>query len=181
MKQNSTETLDNDSSAATSPSQKSWLNFKYPVHLGFLAIVRITVGYHFLSVGAGKLFGNFLAGDSLLRTLSGVAGDPIPIHQDFILNVVIPHNVFFSYLVCYGEVLIGLSLLTGCLVRVASSFGAFHNLNIYLAIAYPAGGSQLALNRLYIVLLLIFVITAAGRSLGLDGWLKKRFPKAWWF
>jgi len=77
MKQNSTETLDHDSSAATSASQKSWLNFKYPVHLGFLAIVRITVGYHFLSVGAGKLFGNFLTGDGLLRTLSGVAGDPI--------------------------------------------------------------------------------------------------------
>ena len=147
-----------------------------------LAIPRILVGYHFLTVGWAKVSPAFLTGERLARQLSeGVAADPVGIHRAFIKGLVIPNAHFFSYLVAYGEVAIGLSLLAGCLVRVSSSFGAFHNLNIYLTVAYAGGGVQLALNRLYIALHVVFVMAAAGRSLGLDGWLKKRFPKAWWF
>ncbi|MBI3940795.1 MAG: DoxX family protein [Acidobacteria bacterium] len=150
------------------------------IPLRFLAILRILVGYHFLTVGWPKLTPQFLSGERLARQFSDIAADPVGIHRVFITDVVVPNAVFFSYLVAYGEVLIGLSLLTGCLVRISSSFGAFHNLNIYLAVTYQGGGAQLAINRLYVILHLIFVVTAAGRSLGLDGWLKKRFPRAWW-
>lgn len=83
---------------------------------------------------------------------------------------------WFSQLVAYGELAIGLALLTGCLVRVASSFGAFHNLNIYLAVA--DSGADFALGRMYVLLHIIFVITAAGRLLGLDAWLHRKFPRA---
>jgi hypothetical protein len=48
-------------------------------------------------------------------------------------------------------------------------------LNIYLAIAI---GSTLGLNRLFIVCQVIFALAGAGRSLGLDGILKKRFPRS---
>ena len=152
------------------------------IPLYLLAIPRILVGYHFLTVGWPKVTPAFLTGERLARQLAEtVAADPIGIHRAFIESVVIPHVVFFSHLVAYGELAIGLSLVTGCLVRIASSFGAFHNLNIYLTIAYAGGGAQLALNRLYIFLHLVFVVAAAGRSLGLDGLLRKRFPKEWWF
>lgn len=105
--------------------------------------------------------------------------DPVALHRDFILNVVLPHPVFFSYLVAFGELAIGISLLTGCLVRISSLFGSFHNLNILLAVAMPEGnGAQIRLNRLYVFLHLLFVLSSAGRSLGVDEWLKKKFPRS---
>jgi thiosulfate dehydrogenase [quinone] large subunit len=153
-------------------------NFRQNSYAGYLAIVRILVGYHFLEVGWPKVARGFYRGDSLPRQLADAAADPFGWHRDFILNVVVPHPVFFSHLVAFGEVAIGLSLLTGCLVRVASLFGAFHNFNIWLAVAIPSGnGVQIRLNRLYIFLHLLFVVAAAGRSLGVDGWLKKKFPR----
>lgn len=153
-------------------------NFKQPSYLGYVAIIRIMVGYHFLTVAWPKVTGGFLNGQRLPAQLLGtIARDPIGWHRDFIRSVVIPHPHLFSYLVAFGELAIGLSLLTGCLVRVSSVFGAFHNLNIYLAVALPRGGATVGLNRLFIILEVLFVITAAGRALGLDGLLKKKYPR----
>ena len=163
---------------------RHWLvgNFEQNTYAGYLAIARILVGYHFLDVGWRKVSRGFSLGESLPRQLAGAVNDPIGWHQDFILNVVIPNPVFFGNLVAFGELAIGIALLTGCLVRVASVFGAFHNFNILFAVAIPEGsGSQVALNRLYIFLHVVFVMASAGRSLGLDGWLKKKFPRWWLF
>ena len=156
-------------------------SFKQNTALGYVAILRIMVGYHFLLVGMGKLSGDFLSGEALSRTLSGAVDDPISWHRDFILGVVVPNADIFSYLVCFGELAIAVSLLSGCLVRLSSLFGAFYNLNIYLAIAIPAGGATLGINRIFIILHLVFVTVSAGRALGLDGYLKKRFPRSWLF
>lgn len=156
-------------------------NFKQNTALGYVAILRIMVGYHFLVVGLGKLSGNFLNGEALPRTLSGVTDDPISWHRDFIVGVVVPNADVFSYLICFGELAIAFSLLSGCLVRIASSFGAFYNLNIYLAIAIPRGGATVGINRIFIILHLVFVAVSAGRALGLDGYLKKKFPRSWLF
>ncbi len=156
-------------------------NFRQSTYLGYVAILRIFVGYHFLVVGLRKLSGNFLDGESLLRTLSGIADDPISWHREFILGVVVPNTDVFSYLVCFGELAIAVSLLSGCLVRMSSLFGAFYNLNIYLAVAIPAGGAQVGINRIFIILHLVFVAVSAGRALGLDGHLKKKFPRSWLF
>ena len=156
-------------------------SFKQNTALGYVAILRIMVGYHFLLVGMGKLSRDFLSGEALSRTLSGAVDDPISWHRDFILGVVVPNADIFSYLVCFGELAIAVSLLSGCLVRLSSLFGAFYNLNIYLAIAIPAGGATLGINRIFIILHLVFVTVSAGRALGLDGYLKKRFPRSWLF
>lgn len=156
-------------------------SFRQITFLGYLAIVRIFIGYHFISVAWSKLSGVFLSGEALPQLLADAANDPFPLHRDFIFGVVVPNSVFFSYLICFGELAIGISLVLGCLVRVSSLFGAFHNLNIYLAIGIPRGGATLGLNRLFIVCLLVFVLAGAGRALGLDGILKKMFPRSWLF
>jgi len=161
-----------------------WLfdDFRKSAYGGYLAIVRILVGYHFVEVGWRKVSQGYYSGDSLPRQLADAVHDPLGWHQDFILNVVLPHPQLFSFLVAFGELAIGISLMTGCLVRVSSLFGAFHNFNILFAVAIPGGGgAQMRVNRLYIFLHLIFVICAAGRWLGVDGWLKKKFPRCWLF
>lgn len=149
--------------------------FRRPTYLGYLALARIAIGYHFTNVGWAKVRRGFDA-DDLTRFLDNLENDPSAWHRAFIEGWVVPNADFFSQLVAYGELAIGLSLLTGCLVRIASSFGAFHNLNIYLAVA--DSGADFALGRIYVLLHILFVITAAGRSLGLDAWLHRKFPRA---
>ena len=153
----------------------------HQVPLYYLAILRIMVGYHFFRVGWPKLTGRFLGSDQVIGQFSNIAADPIGFHRAFITDFVIPNAVAFSYLVAFGEVAIALSFMSGFLVRVSAAFAAFYNLNIYLSVGYPNGGAQMHLNRIYIVLNLIFVLTAAGRALGIDGWLHKKYPKAWIF
>ena len=157
-------------------------NFKQSTSLLYLAILRIMVGYHFLDVAWAKLSRGFLNGDDLpAQLLKTVAKDPIGWHRDFIVGFILPHSVFFSYLVPLGELAIGISLVLGCLVRISSSFGAFHNLNILFAIALPGSGAQTAVNEIFIILHLMFVFASAGRVLGVDGILKKGFPRSWLF
>ena len=158
-------------------------NFKQPTSLIYLAIPRIFVGYHFLDVGIPKVLRGFTSGEKLPQQLGeSLAGDPFGWHRAFIEGFVMAHPVLFSYLVAYGEVAIGLSLVFGCLVRVSSSFGAFHNFNILLSLSIPGGaGNQIAVNAIFIALHLMFVFAGAGRALGLDGLLKKQFPKSFLF
>ncbi|MDP9052390.1 MAG: DoxX family membrane protein, partial [Acidobacteriota bacterium] len=154
-------------------------NFTRPTYLGYMAILRIAVGYHFVSVAWPKVTGPFLQGKILSAELvKSVGKDPLAFHRAFITGVVLPHAPFVAHLVAFGELAIGLSLLAGCLVRLSASFAAFHNLNILLAIAVANGGPQLGLNRIFIVLELMFVLSSAGVALGLDGLLKKRFPNS---
>jgi thiosulfate dehydrogenase [quinone] large subunit len=154
-------------------------NFKHPTYLGYMAILRIAVGYHFITAAWPKVTGPFVTGrilaDELVKT---VVKDPLAFHRAFILGFVVPHAHFFGHLIAFGEMAIGISLVTGCLVRISSLFGAFHNLNICLAIAVANGGPQLGINRIFIILQLIFALSGAGRSLGIDGILKKRFPNS---
>jgi thiosulfate dehydrogenase [quinone] large subunit len=155
-------------------------NFKQSTYLGYLAILRVFVGYHFLNSAWNKLFRDvFLHGHALsARLLGPVANDPSALHRAFIEGFVLQHAAFFSYFIPLGEVAIGISLVLGCLVRVSASFGAFLNLNILFAIAT---GAQVGLNRIFIVLNLIFVFSSAGRALGLDAILRKWFPRCWLF
>src|SRR5262245_5052327 len=95
------------------------------IPLYYLAIIRIMVGYHFFSVALGKLNPDFFTGNRLVAQLANVAADPIGFHREFITDVVIPNAVMFSYIVAFGEALIGISLLTGCLVRISAAFAWF--------------------------------------------------------
>jgi thiosulfate dehydrogenase [quinone] large subunit len=157
--------------------QKTWL--------GYLAFVRIFVGVQFLMVGWPKVAGGrFLSrnGQALAEELlHGAPKDYLAWHRAFITGFVVPHAHLFSYLVAFGEVAIGISLITGCLVRVSSLFGAFHNANIYFSVALAAGGATMMYGRLLILLHIVFVCSSAGRVLGLDGLLKKRYPRSWLF
>jgi thiosulfate dehydrogenase [quinone] large subunit len=152
-------------------------NFKQPTYLGYLALLRIAVGYHFIMASWPKITGPFVQGHILAEELTKtVVKDPFAWHRAFILGVVVPNSHFFSNLVAFGEMAIGISLLVGCLVRVSSLFGAFHNFNILFAIGIAGGPAQVGINRIFIVLHLVFVMASAGRSLGLDGLLHRRFP-----
>jgi hypothetical protein len=62
----STTVRANESGLKTSLAE----NFKLRTYLGYIALVRILLGYHFLGTGFDKFFGNFLNGRTLLNDLT---------------------------------------------------------------------------------------------------------------
>ena len=153
-------------------------NLRHEMLLVYLVPARIAVGYHFILVAWPKVFSGFPGENLAKQLLANAPRDPVSLHRDFIVGFVVPHVDFFSALIAYGEMAIGISLITGCLVRVASSFGAFHNLNIFLAVAIPSASAQVPWNRTLVLMHLVFVASAAGRCLGVDAFLKKQFPRS---
>ena len=168
-----------------SPVENTVDTFQQKTWIGYVALIRIVVGVQYFLVAWPKVAGGrFLSGngqglaDQLLRASPK---DTLGWHRAFITGFVVPHAHFFSYLVAFGEVAIAISLLTGCLVRVSSIFGAFHNANIYYAAALANGGATPNYDRLLVFLFIMFACTSAGRVLGVDGLLHKRFPRCWLF
>ncbi len=126
----------------------------------FWFIVRLYVGYEWLTAGLEKLTGyNFTIGPEFAKptgygpwvfgahdgaALQGfVAGalaqahGPYPAVQGwyaaFLQSFVLPNAVAFSYVVTFGEILVGLGLIFGILTGIAAFFGVFMNLNFMLA------------------------------------------------
>jgi thiosulfate dehydrogenase [quinone] large subunit len=121
-------------------------------------VVRLYVGYEWLSAGIGKMtgysieFGSFGQKEGAAWVFSGhdgaamagfatgalaKAGGAHPSVQGwyawFLEHVVLPNAGVFAYLITFGEVLVGLGLIVGCLTGIAAFFGVFMNLNFLLA------------------------------------------------
>src|SRR5215467_1002335 len=118
-------------------------------------IVRLYVGYEWFTAGFEKLtgysiFGEVQKGGSWIFTAAPGAGmkgfamgalaqmaGPHPSVQGwygwFLQNIVIPNAGAFAYIITFGEVLVGLGLIFGCLTGIAAFFGVFMNLNFMLA------------------------------------------------
>jgi len=124
-------------------------------------IVRLYVGYEWITAGLGKLtgysftfdasFGQKVSSPWVFGAHDGAAikgfvagalaqaGGPHPAVQgwyaSFLQSVVLPNATVFAYLVTFGEVLIGLGLIFGVLTGIAAFFGVFMNLNFLLAVS----------------------------------------------
>ncbi len=122
-------------------------------------IVRLYVGYEWLTAGLDKLTGYSFSLDASFGTKTGSswiftsqpgaaivgfakgglaqASGAHPAVQSwygwFLQNVVIPNAGLFAYLITFGEVLVGVALIFGLLTGIAAFFGAFMNMNYLLA------------------------------------------------
>ena len=105
-----------------------------------LAFLRIAVGILFLNFGQYKVFGTqfTLHGgfqEWIHRFLQDGAAYPvfIPVLQHFVL----PHATPIAFLVAYGELAIGVSLIAGIWVRAASAFGLLYMLLLLFSSNFP--------------------------------------------
>ncbi len=110
----------------------------------FWFLVRIYVGWQWLHAGwekfhnpvwigsqAGTAIRGFLT--AALHKTNGANPDVSGWYAAFISHVALPHVVFFSYLVTYGEMIVGILLILGLLTGIAAFFGSFMNLNYLFA------------------------------------------------
>ncbi|GIW25179.1 DoxX family membrane protein [Meiothermus sp.] len=109
-------------------------------------VLRVYLGWHWLEAGWGKLTNpagvwvgdkaGTAVGGFLERALSKTTGD----HPDvtgwyawFIQNVALPNKVLFSYLVTFGEIMVGIALILGIFTGLAAFFAGFMNAAFLLA------------------------------------------------
>ena len=105
-----------------------------------LSMLRIAVGALFLIFGEYKVFGTqFTLGGGFQgwidRFVTGGATYPfmLPILRGFVL----PHQLPIAFLVAYGELAIGIALISGILIRPASIAGMVYMLALLLSSNYP--------------------------------------------
>jgi thiosulfate dehydrogenase [quinone] large subunit len=105
-------------------------------------VVRMYVGAEWFLAGwekvispawgsSGKAVAGFVAG-----ALKLTGGDHPAVqgwYAWFLQNIVTPNAGFFSFLVTWGEVAVGLGLLLGILTGIAAGFGLLMNMNYLLA------------------------------------------------
>ncbi|HEY8425382.1 MAG TPA: DoxX family membrane protein [Limnochordales bacterium] len=139
-------------------------------------LLRIWLGFQWLEAGLGKVTNPAWVGENAGVAISGffkgaiakAAGDhPAvqPWYAAFLENVALPNATLFSYLVAFGEVLVGLGLIFGVLTTVAALAGAFMNLNFMLA------GTTSTNPILYTVAIVILLAGARASYFGLDTYL----------
>jgi uncharacterized membrane protein YphA (DoxX/SURF4 family) len=147
-----------------------------------IALTRMATGFLFLLFGEYKIAGPAFAHGGFQQYLQGyIQTDAVSFYRPFLAHVVLPHAVFFGYVVGILELWIAVSLLVGLWVRATSVMGALFMLNLALA-SWWAPGHGVALWRYFgseldtiplLFLFLIFFTTDAGKTWGLDGTLRK--------
>jgi thiosulfate dehydrogenase (quinone) large subunit len=109
-------------------------------------IIRLYVGYEWLTAGWGKLTNpagvwvGAKAGTAVTGFMQGALQKTGGDHPDvtgwyawFLQNIALPNAVAFSYMVTFGEILVGIALILGLLTGIAAFFGGFMNASYLLA------------------------------------------------
>jgi thiosulfate dehydrogenase [quinone] large subunit len=105
---------------------------------GILTVVRIYLGWAWMTAGWGKITGGFDASGFLQGAVANpVTGpDGAAVYSGwvtFLESFAIPNAGLFSTLVAWGELLVGLGLILGCLTTAAAFFGLVMNFSFMLS------------------------------------------------
>ena len=149
--------------------------FRY-VPRALLVILRVHLGVILLVTDLGKMTARAPFSAEMLGFLEGYAmRNASGAYQHFLQQLVIPHAALFSYLVMAGELVAGLSLLTGTATRVGAAVAMFLFLNFMLAkgrLFWSPDSEDAAV----FFSALVCLLGAAGRMWGLDAYLARRWP-----
>lgn len=143
-----------------------------------IAGVRIATSLFFLFFAEYKLAGpGFAHGGFQTYLREYINNSSVGFYRPVLTGLLLPHAVFFGYMVGVIELLVGVSLLLGLWVRPASVLGILFLLNLTLAAWWEPGhgvpiwryfGARLDTLPL-LLLLLIFFVADSGRVWGCDG------------
>lgn len=135
--------------------------------------LRFVMGWIFLTAGLGKVLGDFTAAGYLANV------EPVsPASGLYAAMAASPTMLaFIDVAIPWGQVLIGLGLLVGGLVRLAAFFGALQSLAFYFGNWEFATIGEFAMGfvtseLVYMAVFLTIAALAAGRYYGLDARLE---------
>ncbi|PLR83638.1 Crp/Fnr family transcriptional regulator [Bacillus canaveralius] len=141
-------------------------------------IIRIWLGIQWIEAGWHKVADGFDAGGFMQGAIAKAGGDHPMVagwYANFLESVAIPNSGLFSFLVSWGEILVGLGLILGAATIPALIAGAFMNLNFMLA------GTTSTNPVLYTVAFILLFAGSGSYYWGVDRlaipYLKERFIK----
>lgn len=147
----------------------SWLR-ENKFAAGILTILRLWIGYTWLTAGWKKLTLDFDASGFLNNAIANPVKGPdgsmvYGWYVTFLKNFALPNVEVFNTIVPIGEFLVGLGLILGCLTTAAVFFGLVMNFAFFLAGTVSHIPTDLLFGAL-----IIFSGFNAGRY-GLDRWV----------
>lgn len=147
-------------------------------------ILRLYVGYEWLTAGWGKLNNPAWTGSNGGAALTGfingalakTAGD----HPDvqgwyawFLQHAVLPNAPLWSRLVAWGELLVGIALILGIFTGIAAFFGSFMNINYLMA------GAVSTNPILFVIATWLVLAWKVAGWWGLDRWILPALGTPW--
>jgi thiosulfate dehydrogenase (quinone) large subunit len=155
------------------------------VHWAWLwLILRVFIGWEWLQAGLGKIGNAAWTGDNAGAALTGFVSGALAktegAHPDvqlwyawFLERMVLPNAGVWSYLVVWGEILVGFALIVGLFTGIAAFFGSFMNINYLLA-------GTVSTNPI-MLLMAVFIILAWRTAgwWGLDRWVLPALGTPW--
>lgn len=138
-------------------------------------LVRVYLGFLWLVAGWGKLTDPAWIGSERGAAVAGfaqgamaqTAGEHPQVtgwYAGLLENVVVPNAALFSFLVVFGEILVGLALILGLFTGIAAFFGGFMNASFIFA--GTAGANPL----MFILAILLALAWRVAGYWGLDRW-----------
>jgi len=131
---------------------------------------RLAVGWTFLHAGGSQLLEHFSAAGFLNATKTFH-----PFFAWFAAPGMLPYT---DFLVSWGHLLIGLSLISGLMVRISAPFGILLLTTYYFGhmdFPYISDKTNMIIDYhlIYDGVLLYLIVKRAGHVVGLDGWVEK--------
>lgn len=168
------------STAAPMRSPERWLAFlRIAVGIWFAKAIftklTITLAWGFLPVPTASA--RWIHVMPLLVT-KYAEGNPVGFFREFLQATVVSHEVLFAQLTAFGEAAVGLGLLFGCLTALASAIGLVLVVNYGLAVQWQ-GSAQQGFHYMLITTLVALLAARAGRTWGVDGWVRTHRPGSW--
>src|SRR5215208_7917997 len=138
-----------------------------------LVLLRVYLGTVFLVAAVPKLGGDFTP--QLIGFIENVGLKRAhPFYRAFLETVVLPNAHLFSLMIPWGELLVGALLILGLLTRLSAAGALLIGANYMLAKgAWPWTPSSN--DAAFAVIASALLIGAAGRTLGVDGLLARRW------
>jgi len=156
-----------------------WLRATAP--LWPIALARILYGVLWWQQSKWKVpsddFGRKSGGGLWYWVQQEIQHPTVTAYRDFLVNVMIPNWTLFGWMTLITETFIGVTLILGLFTRLGSlvAIGMAANITIgILGVPHEWGWTYTML----IMLPALFLLTDAGRSLGLDGFLAPRLDRA---
>jgi thiosulfate dehydrogenase (quinone) large subunit len=140
------------------------------ISAALLTIIRLYLGYAWFTAGLHKITGGFDAAGFLKGAIANPVKGPdgsivYGWYVDFLNTFALPNIELFNFIVPWGELLVGLGLMLGCLTTAAMFFGLVMNFAFFLAGTVSHNPTDIFLG---------FIILAAGYNagrFGLDYWV----------
>jgi thiosulfate dehydrogenase (quinone) large subunit len=144
---------------------KWWHNEKVSV---VWTVFRIWLGIKWLEAGWHKVNDGFDASGFLQGAMAKATGEHPAVqgwYAAFLKDFAVPNVELFNILIPWGEVLVGLGLITGLMTIPALLAGAFMNLNFLMA-------GTVSTNPILLTVAVILLFTGKGAiHWGADRWL----------